>query len=83
MNRQHAANIAAKGARIDAFLSEHLGDLVTVAWLDSLTDLEWAHIGVLADEATTPEESRPVVRALVAARRSLPADPFAGLEAMS
>lgn len=79
MNRQHAANIVAKGARVDAFLTEHLGDLVTVEWLDSLTDQEWAHIGLLAEERATPEESRPVVRALVQARHTTPADPFAGL----
>ncbi len=80
MNREHASNITAKGVRVHGFLTEHLGDHITVEWLDSLTDTEWARIGVLAGE-TTPDESRPVARALVAARKSAPADVFAGLGA--
>jgi hypothetical protein len=79
VNCRHAANITAKGIRVHAFLAEHLGDQVTVDWLDGLTEDEWARIGDLADERDKPEESRPVVRALILARDTQPVDVFAGL----
>lgn len=74
----HAANVAAKGQRVLAWLDEWRPGM-TVAKLDALDDDQWYQIGLLAKEYSTPEESRAAVRGHLAAREALPADTFADL----